>query len=542
MKFKKLLSIVCASLLTFGAISSCGVTDVNSSSSTSSSSSSSSSSSKPSDSSSSSSDSTGGETEITVKATPEERRADFLAAAKNQLIYVKGTINAIETFTGGNTNVFVQDGAYGYTINSLHNFSTPVNVELGKTYTFIAFKGNYENVMAFQKDKEGQSITQSDETETYEATEYSELTTKESGIKYKVSDSTIKTVTENDDKLFITISYNSEDLTLNVRGDAFTSIKEKLTDVIAGDKLSVEGVFGSANNPYIFDAEKVTVTKSERTEYTSTAKALTTVNADETFEATASDKTFTIVKGEIKANEDNLYALNITLNKPEALENVDTTVITCATAQVKNIKLSGADITFDLTYGDANKPTVPGELKFSVKWAANATNTEEYTITLSEGVTHQELAPVESHVIDFVQISHDGEKTGGDEMSVESFNPIINSSNGLISSFSNLTKVYTGFTGKGIKLGSGNSLGSFSINLTKNVTKVIVNCWAYDSKKDSKLTVNSLQYNVTENRDTQLPQKVEVTLSEPTNQLIINTVKEDGLDPRIVFNSIELFF
>jgi len=124
-----------------------------------------------------------------------------------------------------------------------------------------------------------------------------------------------------------------------------------------------------------------------------------------------------------------------------------------------------------------------------------------------------------------------------------SLNDVVNGSNGLIVSYSDMSKVYPGNSSGGygtstttLKFGSSSAYGSMTINTNYSIHKVVINYATWSASNASRLSVNGV--NATAVARTSFADETFV-LTTDSNAIIISTIT--AADERVGIARIDLY-
>ncbi len=285
---------------------------------------------------------------------------------------VMGEIVSVETFPGGNQNIYVYDAGNFYRIINLN--ASDYKAEVGKFVAFVGIKD--DNDLSFKK------VTVSEETvyeiaeqPKFEAKEYS--TVESIGTNYVgiMTDAVITAVT----KEGWTVSYNGSSYTMKGRGENLAAVQEKLAGAEVGGKITAK-VTKNYNSYYLLDVESITYTAPVKVAYTGTVQAL----ASETgLTSSVSENTLSITAGEVKLTEGK-YVISVDVTKPANLATLDNVKLTNPVAGLTLVK--GTDkVTLNYTF--TTTPTTG--FAANINWNYDAKADQVITVTVSEAVTYE---------------------------------------------------------------------------------------------------------------------------------------------------------
>lgn len=371
----------------------------------------------------------------------------FNETANDEQAGVMGEIVSVETFQGGNQNIYVYDAGNFYRIINLN--ASDYKAEVGKFVAFVGIKD--DNDLSFKK------VTVSEETvyeiaeqPKFEAKEYS--TVESIGTNYvgTMTDAVITAITKDS----WTVSYNGSSYTMKGRGENLAAVQEKLAGAEVGGKITAK-VTKNYDSYYLLDAASITYTPLVKVAYTGTVQAL----ASETgLTSSVEGDTLSITAGEI-ALVDGLYVISVDVTKPENLTTLDNVKLTNPVAGLTLVK--GTD-KVTLKYTFTTTPTTG--FTANINWNYDAKADQVVTVTVSEAVTYESGEVATESTFSAILM----EDWASNKYNSSATSPIAGAID-VIKSMSGFEDVFSGLTSVGSKIWTDTNKTQIKFGNSKNV-------------------------------------------------------------------------
>lgn len=477
---------------------------------------------------------------ITVEDTARARHAIYLQSTQDaSQMHVRGKLMGYEKYANSATaNVYLQDGVYGYWLN---NFPFAEDM-VGKSYDIVAV-GAKKAYLALN----AKGATISELNEEIEATPLTLGETENSfedscGAAVTCENVTVKTLDA--DKATFTFELNGEEYTAacNTATETGASVKEKIATMAVGQKVtSILGRWGGGSTGYgekhivISDAASLvyefspatSVAVSSEDDITSIAKGQTLqlsavvspVSADsrvtwassETAVATVDETglvtavgagTTVITASSATEGVNGTFTLNVTEEAvaPESisLRSEKDTVYIGKTLEI-SVELNPvtADPGLTWTSSDETKATVvdgvvTGVAEGTVTITAASLKNPEISGTIT--LTVAEAPVIESVSYDFTSIPSGSNELTADGLK-QYFDDKVQNGESIVTEVTAISKMYPANNTQGPKLtglksGTKNVAGSFTVTTSVAVKSIVINCSTWGASDKDTVSVN----------------------------------------------------
>ncbi len=362
---------------------------------------------------------------------------------------VMGEIVSVETFTGGNQNIYVYDAGNFYRIKNLN--ASDYKAEVGKFVAFVGIKDGtdltFKNVTVSEE-----TVYEIAEQPKFEAKEYSTVGSVGTNYVGTMTDAVITAITEEG----WTVTYNGSTYTLEVRGDNLAEVQKQLDGAEVGGKITAK-VTKNFDHYYLLDAASITYTPLVKVAYTGTVQAL----ASETgLTSSVEGDTLSITAGEIVL-VDGSYVISVDVNKPENLTTLDNVKLTNPGAGLTLVK--GTDkVTLNYTF--TTTPTTG--FTANINWNYDAKADQVINVTVSEAVTYESGEVATENEVELVTLA-DWASTSFDESADLTSKANINKVVEKYKAVDGFTNVFSNMTVEGSYVATNSDANTLRVNSSK---------------------------------------------------------------------------